>query len=80
MIQVGLLCLWGIAFISWLVVNVLTYRQLVNVIALRRETKWWFAAQVVLSLIFFVITFVSIFFVAPLLEPTSTPIRSGEFF
>lgn len=79
MIQVALFVICGIAFISWLVVNVLTYRQLVNVIALRKETKVWFIIQVICSLLFFTVALVSIIFIAPLLQ-TSVPVRPGEFF
>ncbi|MFN7160008.1 MAG: hypothetical protein ACK4NC_00175 [Candidatus Gracilibacteria bacterium] len=79
MIQVGLFIIWGITLISWLVINILTYRQLMTVVALRTETKWWFIAQVVFSLLFFIIAFASIILIAPLLQ-TSVPVRSGEFF
>ena len=79
MIQIALFVIWTIAFISWISVNTLTYHQLMNVVALRRETKVWFMVQVIFSLIFFITAFVSIILIAPLLTPTSfTP--TNEFF
>lgn len=79
MVQLGFLIIWVVTFLGWLVVNLLIYRQLQTVSALRYDVIVWFIVQVIFGCVFFVIALVSIYTIAPLFTTSSSMSTNGFF-
>lgn len=79
MVQLGFLVIWAGSLITWLIVNLLIYRQLQTVSALRTDVVGWFIAQVVVGAFFFIVALVSIYYLGPIFSTSSLVRTNGVF-